>query len=197
MDQFWDERYKVTNYVYGISPNLFFKENIDRLTPGKLLLPAEGEGRNANYAAKSGWIVSAYDYSSVAQKKALKLASENNVSIDYQLASHEDFSAMPESFDCLALIYVHLPKNIRNTIHQKLVSFVKPGGTIILEAFSKEQLLLNSGGPKDPDLLYTLDDLNEDFKQLYSLKTEYQTILLEEGSLHHGEAHVVRLIGKK
>ena len=46
MKTFWDERYAQAEYVYGVEPNQFLKEKLDRLSPGKILLPGEGEGRN-------------------------------------------------------------------------------------------------------------------------------------------------------
>ena len=62
MKEFWNERYSQEAYAYGTEPNAFFKSRIDQLSPGKLLLPAEGEGRNAVYAATKGFEVSAYDW---------------------------------------------------------------------------------------------------------------------------------------
>jgi len=76
MIDFWNARYAAAEYAYGTEPNAFFKAQLDQLTPGRLLLPAEGEGRNAVYAAKKGWEVVAFDQSDAGQKKALKLAKE-------------------------------------------------------------------------------------------------------------------------
>ena len=69
MKEFWNERYAAENYVYGTLPNTFFKYELSRLRPGKILLPAEGEGRNAVYAAEQGWDVYAFDYSHEAKRK--------------------------------------------------------------------------------------------------------------------------------
>ncbi|HEY0354603.1 MAG TPA: hypothetical protein VGC29_00285, partial [Flavisolibacter sp.] len=81
--QFWNKRYADNNWVYGVQPNRFFKQFIDSHKPGRILLPAEGEGRNAVYAAKKGWTVDAFDFSVVARQKALQLAENNNVHINY------------------------------------------------------------------------------------------------------------------
>ena len=81
---FWNERYSSDEYVYGTEPNQFFKEQIQKINPsGRLLLPGEGEGRNAVFAAKLGWNVDAFDQSSVAKMKAETLAKLNNVKINY------------------------------------------------------------------------------------------------------------------
>jgi len=69
----WNHRYADSECIYGTKPNDFFKQELDILVPGKILLPAEGEGRNAVYAAEKGWIVSAFDQSDESRKKALLL----------------------------------------------------------------------------------------------------------------------------
>jgi hypothetical protein len=83
--EFWNQRYSEKEYSYGIEPNQFFKEQITPFKVGTILLPAEGEGRNAVYAAKLGWEVVAFDISEEGKKKALQLATLNNVSIDYHI----------------------------------------------------------------------------------------------------------------
>ncbi|HSL87766.1 MAG TPA: hypothetical protein VK870_00530, partial [Ignavibacteriaceae bacterium] len=81
-NNFWDERYSAEEYVYGKDPNEFFEEHLSKLNPGRLLLPGEGEGRNAIFAAKLGWQVDANDQSIVAKSKAEKLAHAYGVNIN-------------------------------------------------------------------------------------------------------------------
>ena len=202
MKQMWNERYSSDEYVYGKSPNAFFKAEIDRLTPGKILLPAEGEGRNAVYAAHLGWEVIAVDQSEEGQKKAIKLADEFNTSIQYDV---NDLLAMDyenESFDLIALTYVHMPSEPRKKLHKHLSRFLKPGGLIILEGFSKDNINYTpkgkaSNGPKDPDFLFTNDDIRQEFSPLSPLLLKTEEILINEGPFHQGIASVVRYIGRK
>ncbi len=86
MKEFWNDRYSSEEFIYGKEPNKFFKSEIDKLLPGKLLLPCEGEGRNAVYAAKLNWTVDAFDQSEKGKEKCEALADENNVSINYTVA---------------------------------------------------------------------------------------------------------------
>jgi len=81
MTEFWNERYAAEEYAYGTEPNIFLKEILEQLTPGKILFPAEGEGRNAVFAAKLGWTVTAFDASTEGKRKAEMLASKNKVQI--------------------------------------------------------------------------------------------------------------------
>jgi 2-polyprenyl-3-methyl-5-hydroxy-6-metoxy-1,4-benzoquinol methylase len=82
--KFWDERYSTTEFIYGSEPNSFFKSELEKLASGKILLLGEGEGRNAVYTALNGWTVDAVDFSLKAKEKALQLAEENKVHINYK-----------------------------------------------------------------------------------------------------------------
>ena len=136
MKNFWDERYAENEMVYGYKPNRFLEEQLDDLSTGKILLPAEGEGRNAIYAATKGWQVTAFDFSAVAQQKALQWAEKNNVGINYKVSDMLQYNAEPNSFDVIALIYVHMKPEVRSAFHQKVITWLKPGGKLILEAFN-------------------------------------------------------------
>lgn len=196
MKEFWNERYAVKDYVYGRTPNTFFKQFIDNETPMTILLPSEGEGRNAVYAASKGWDVFAIDFSEVARKKALQWATENNVSIHYQVSDIADWDEQIE-VDCVGLIYAHFHTDIRKGIHHKLIEKLNPGGKIILEAFSKKQISYDTGGPKSLDLLYDTKILKNDFASLHIEFLQERTVNLEEGGYHKGKASVVRMIAKK
>lgn len=195
MNNPWDQRYAQQDFVYGKLPNEFFKNQLLNLRAGKILLPAEGEGRNAVFAAKQGWQVTAFDSSTAAKKKALTLASELNVDIDYRINSFESFDFEYNTFDVIGLIYAHNTNRKEN--HKKILQFLKPGGTIILEGFRKEQILNNSGGPKDIDMLFSVHELKDDFKELSSMNIWEEDIVLSEGNQHSGKASVIRLVGVK
>ena len=193
---FWNERYNATKYVYGTLPNHFLKEQLGLSKAGNILLPAEGEGRNAVYAAKQGWNVTAFDSSGNAKKKALKLAGNENVKINYQVSDVLKFTTS-ERFDVLALIYAHFPINIRQLAHHHLLEFLKPNGKVFFEAFAKEQLKNNSGGPKTREMLFSVEEIQEEFSGLKFEFLEQGTILLDEGEYHKGEAEVIRFVATK
>lgn len=192
--QFWDDRYSSGNYIYGTQPNYFFKEQLDKLETGKLLLPAEGEGRNAIYAAREGWVVDAFDISERGRNKALELAKRNHVTINYYLSNYNDFQIEKNSYDVIGLIYAHLHVSKRRNTHQRLIGGLKPSGHLILEAFSKEQFGNDSGGPQDLEMLYDLDELRKDFEGLQIKHADTTEINLQEGSHHEGTANVIRIL---
>src|SRR5437868_13977415 len=114
----WDERYSKDEFAYGEQPNNFLEEQLQKLGAGKILFTAEGEGRNAVFAAKLGWTVSAFDISIEGKKKALRLAEANKVIIDYQLGELQTLKYTPEQFDAIALIYAHFPADVKSLYHK-------------------------------------------------------------------------------
>lgn len=197
MKTFWDERYKAKEYAYGEEPNRFMVDELSKLTPGKILFPGEGEGRNAVYAAGKNWQVSAFDISVEGRKKALQLANKHRVSIDYQISDYDSVAFPPDYFDCIVMIFAHIHKSKRTAIHRKLANYLKPGGLFLMECFTKDQLAYNTGGPKNVDMLYTEDELRHDFSSFSQLRT-YKTIEeLDEGRFHQGDASLLRMIGVK
>lgn len=195
---FWDQRYNQKGFVYGTKPNAWFKEQLDQLEPAKLLLPAEGEGRNATYAVKKGWEVDALDSSEKAIEKARQLALEHKIPwFNYMHADIESCDILPNYYDAIGLCYVHAPSAWRTTFHQKIVDGLKIGGYIILEAFSKDQLGKNSGGPKNIDQLFDLNELLTDFARITFSISHAVNVQLKEGDGHRGYASVVRLFGQK
>jgi 2-polyprenyl-3-methyl-5-hydroxy-6-metoxy-1,4-benzoquinol methylase len=197
MKSMWNQRYAAQEYVYGTEPNGFFRQELDKLEPGRILLPAEGEGRNAVYAAGCGWDVQAFDHSEEGRRKALRLASERKVTILYDLCDIESADYPEASFDVVALIFVHLPSEKRKAVLRRLTKFLKPGGTLILEGFSKEQLQFASGGPKDEDMLFSVAELEDDFADLMIMEISRHLLTIDEGSHHRGDASVVRLVARK
>ncbi len=191
MKEFWNDRFSSDSYVYGVEPNNILKDFIDRNNSGVILLPGEGEGRNVVYAAQKGWDAKAIDQSEVGKDKALKLASEGNVSIDYSVGDILTFDYKSESFDAIALVFFHLPESLRIKIHNHLISLLKPNGKLLVVGFSKEQLEYNSGGPKDIGMLYSEEMLKEDFKSLEVIKCERKIKELNEGPGHKGEGSII------
>ena len=90
-----------------------------------------------------------------------------------------------------------MPSELRKIMHSKYINWLKPGGTLILELFSKEQLQYSSGGPKDMDMLLSQPELEDDFKSLSERDIKIEIIQLNEGPGHQGTASVIRMIGRK
>ncbi len=197
MENFWNERYRSSEYVYGIGPNQFLSAQLETIPSGKILFPCEGEGRNAVCAAQLGWETLAFDFSKEGKTKAMQLAAEKQVSITYHVSDAKTVTYPEESFDVIALIYSHFPIEIRRNIHRKMIKWLKPGGILLLEAFNPMQLKNTSGGPKDLSMLYTEEMLSNDFITLKTTLLETSKTILNEGNYHQGNADIIRYIGIK
>ena len=198
----WNDRYKANEFAYGEQPNNYLKEQLEKLPAGTILFPAEGEGRNAVFAATLGWAVSAFDISAEGKKKALQLAVKHNVSIDYSVGLLEEIPYADGQFDAMALIYAHFLAAIKSAYHKTLDKYLRKGGILIFEAFSKNHLAYlekneNVGGPKDIDSLFSTEEIRADFPNYDILELAEQEIELHEGLYHNGTGSVIRFTGRK
>lgn len=198
----WNDRYSKDEFAYGKQPNNFLKEQLEKLKVGTILFPAEGEGRNAVFAAKLGWTVSAFDISVEGKNKAIQLAETNKVTIDYNVGELETLNYNNEQFDAIALIYAHFPAEIKSSYHKILNNYLRKNGIIIFEAFSKKHIDYNSknekiGGPKDLASLFSIEEIKLDFENYEIIELVEKEIDLNEGRLHNGKGSVIRFVGRK
>jgi SAM-dependent methyltransferase len=197
LQSMWDKRYSLKEFNYGSTPNLYFRSRIRSLSPGKILLVCEGEGRNAVYAAYQGWKTVAMDYSEVGREKALKLAETKNVKLEYHLSPVETFEFPTAEFDAVGLIFAHFEPILRTYVHAQVRKTLKQDGRLIFEAFNKEQIDKFSGGPTDINMLYDLEDLKNDFAGFEFEECLKTQVILNEGICHVGKSEVIRIFGRK
>ena len=198
----WNDRYSKEEFAYGEQPNNYLKEQLQKVAPGTILFAAEGEGRNAVFAAKLGWTVSAFDISIEGKNKALQLATANNVTIDYRVGELQNLDFTTGQFDAVALIYAHFPAAIKSDLHKALDQLLRKGGVVIFEAFSKNHLAYLAknekvGGPKEIDMLFSVEEIRADFADYEVLQLEEKEIELNEGVFHNGLGSVIRFVGRK
>ena len=206
MNDIWTERlndrYSKEEFAYGKQPNNFLREQLENLNPKTILFAAEGEGRNAVFAAKLGWKVTAFDISIEGKNKALKFAENNNVTIDYQVGELQTLGFQPQQFDAITLIYAHFPAEIKSLYHKILETYLRKDGLIIFEAFSKNHLDYIAknekvGGPKELEMLFSIEELKADFPDYEIILLEEKEIELNEGQFHNGKGSVIRFVGRK
>ena len=196
MKDFWNDRYANRAYAYGTEPNAFFKSQIDQRPAGRILLPAEGEGRNAVYAAKLGWEVVAFDQSEAGEKKAMQLVEATQTSISYRIEDAMDFNEA-NAFDLIFYGFFHVPPTVLQPVYDHLNTFVKPNGLILLEGFSTKNMGRGSGGPQNEAMLFTTSRVKSLLHDFKTLKVWEEEIILNEGPFHQGNACVIRAIGVK
>ncbi len=193
----WDERYSQNDLIYGKEPNEYFKEKIDALNPGKLFMPGDGEGRNSIYAAKNNWEVISVDYSSVAVEKARHYAAYDNVRVKFVNADLTEYNYPKNYYDAVGIIFFHLQSPEKEVVHTNIAKSIKTGGTVILEVFSNNQLKHGSGGPRNKNALYSMEEIAEYYKDFVHIELIEKQIQLKESKHHWGTASVIRLFGTK
>ena len=197
----WNEKFSKEGFMYGTKCNVFIKDNIFLLPKdSSVLCLAEGEGRNAIYLAQQGYQVEAIDASDVGLAKLNKRAQEENLSIE---AHHMDLNdwTPTKQYDAIVASFMHLTEPLRTQTFSRACDALKPQGHIIMEFFSKDQFRdgFSSGGPKDLDLLYDVEELFPIFtrKDITIMQLSQEEDTLDEGWGHQGKASLIRVIVKK
>lgn len=194
--KFWDERYANDDYLYGTEPNSFLAVHWNILI-GPVLSLSEGEGRNAVFLASRGLDVLGVDISAVALEKAKKLAKSRGVEIKTNVADLSTFKPEENHYGSVVSISAHLPGMVRNKLYPLIEKSIKPNGVILLEAYSENQLLHDTGGPKNADMLMTINKINHEFPNFEPILLQEVEREVYEGEGHTGMASVIQFIGRK
>jgi SAM-dependent methyltransferase len=194
---FWNQRYGAEEYAYGTEPNDFLAEVAGRIPPGPVLCIAEGEGRNAVFLAGRGHAVTMVDASAAGLAKARALAAARGVAVETVEADLARFAIAPGAWSGIVAIFAHLPPALRATVHRAAAAGLVPGGVLVLEAFTPAQLGLGTGGPRQPEMLYTLGTLRGDLAGLEIVIGRELERDVAEGAHHTGCAAVVQVLAVK
>jgi SAM-dependent methyltransferase len=199
--EFWNQMFGAAEYRYGTTPNAFLAGALPGLlvSPSDVLCVGDGEGRNGAWCAARGHRVTSLDPSSAGLAKARKLALELGVELTTIEDGMPSSTILPATFDAVVLCYVHLGPTLRPAVHAACVEALRPGGVIVLEAFTPAQIAnrRQSGGPASADMMFTATMLASDFGDLEILVLEEVETQLHEGPGHSGIADVVRLIARR
>lgn len=195
-ESFWNQRYAGGEYLYGTEPNLFLAKHCHLLS-GPVLSLSEGEGRNAVFLASRGLEVLGVDISMVALEKAGKLATSRGVEIKTIVVDLATYQPEENHYGAVISISAHLPSTVRHELYPLIERSLKPDGIIILEAYSENQLSRNTGGPKDADMLMTVEKLRREFPNLEPVLVREVEREVSEGEGHTGMASVVQFIARK
>ena len=168
--QMWDERYAASDAVWSRTPNVWVEQVTSGLMPGNALDLAAGEGRNGLWLAENGWDATAVDFSQVALDRAATWAAQRLgdgpgrlITVVADLLEYRPTS----TFDLVLVVYLHLPaEQRRQVLRQAAASAVGPGGRLLAVAHDSTNLTDGVGGPQDPGVLYTAQDVADDIAGL-------------------------------
>ncbi len=194
----WDRSYGVSEYIFGTEPNRFLASQAHHFaTGGRVLVPGDGEGRNGVWLSGQGFDVTTVDASAAGVGKARALAAARGVKPSIQHSNLEEWDWPSDAFDAVASIFVHFMPHVRPRLHRRMLEALKPGGVLVLEAFTPKHVAQRAAGSRGgppPEMLYTAAMLRDDFAGGVFELVEEADIVLDEGNRHQGRASVVRLV---
>lgn len=160
----WDRRYAARELVWSGEPNRFLVREAEALTPGRALDLACGEGRNAVWLARRGWRATGVDFSGVGIDKARQLAEAHGVDVEWIVADLLEYEPEPEAFELVIMFYLQVPPAERAPIVRSAAGAVSAGGTLLLVGHDSSNLTEGYGGPQDPTVLYTAQEIIDDLR---------------------------------
>jgi SAM-dependent methyltransferase len=195
----WEARYSAPDYVFGKEPNYFLVKCKPLLPPtGRVLAVADGEGRNSVWLAEQGLDVHAIDFSPTAQDKARALARECGVNVIFELADVHNWTYPEAAYDVVCEIFTQF-----STLTERVLKWagmrkaLKPGGLLIIQGYTRKQLVYGTGGPKQLDQLYTRPMLEKAFAGFQHMVFTEEELEMHEGTSHSGISAVIGLTCQK
>jgi SAM-dependent methyltransferase len=168
----WDRKYAETEQLWAATPNRSFAGEAAGLPPGRALDLACGEGRHAVWLARRGWQVTAIDFSEVAIARGRARAARERVEVDFRCSDLLDFEPEPRASDLVLVLFLQLPEDERRVVLSRAAGALAPGGTFLLVGHDLENLEKGVGGPSDPSVLYTPEDIVAEIAGLEIEKAE-------------------------
>lgn len=163
----WDERYAASELVWSREPNRFVAAELADLPAGTAVDLAAGEGRNAIWLASRGWSVTAVDFSQVALDKGVRLAADLDASLDLTWVCADATTwEPPQPVDLVVIAYLQVQAEDRRRAVRGAYAMLRPGGTLLLVAHDSTNLTEGTGGPQDPTVLMTAEDVLADLEGL-------------------------------
>ncbi|NDE25336.1 MAG: class I SAM-dependent methyltransferase [Betaproteobacteria bacterium] len=194
----WNERFSTDDYLFGEKPNQYLANKTPLLQKGKALSIADGEGRNSVWLASQGFEVDAFDFSPIAIAKAKQLAAKHQVAVNFHCSDWTNFDWQADHYDTIAGIFFQFADpEARTEIFEKLNFALKPGGTLIIQGYGKDQMQYKTGGPGILENLYDEDLLLSAFKGYKVLDIKTYLEVVDEGPGHSGMSALVGYIGQK
>ena len=195
----WDKRFSTPDYIFGTAPNAWLAAHAGLLQPGmRVLAVADGEGRNSVWMAQRGLHVDAFDISPVGVEKAKKLAADAGVQVNFQVCGVEDFAWKVGEYDAVVAIFIQFADpDTRAALFTRMQSALKPDGLILLQGYTPKQLDYKTGGPPNPDHLYTEELLRASFGDMDIAELRLYEDVLDEGSQHSGPSALAGLVARK
>ena len=164
----WNERYAATPLLWAVDPDPFLGGELAGVAPGRALDLGAGEGRATLWLAERGWAVTAVDFSDVALDRGRQRAEQAGAPgpVEWVCADLGDYEPPSAAFDLVLLLFIHLPAEQRRRLLRLAAAALAPGGTVLVAGYDSTHATEGEGGPRDPAILYSPEDVVADLPGL-------------------------------
>ena len=187
----WNRRYAGADLVWSAEANRFLVEEVSNLPPGRALDLGAGEGRNAIWLAERGWRVTAVDFSDIALQKARRLAETHGVDVEWIEADLRTYSPAECAFDLVVVLYIHLPGEQRRELLRRAAEALTADGTLLVVGHDRSNVDEGYGGPQDPSILFSPDDIIRDLAGIGGLRVVRAERVVRPVMTEDGERHAI------
>src|ERR1019366_1044472 len=157
----------------------FLVAELAEVVPGRALDLACGEGRNAVWLAEHGWQVTEVDFSPVGLAKAGRLSREHDVDVEWIEADVVEWDPPRAAFDLVIVFYLHLPATERTRVLVHAQDALALGGTLLVVGHDSSNLTQGYGGPHDPAVLFTPEEVTIDLHKLRIVRADHVERLVD------------------
>lgn len=195
----WNARFAAGHYIFGTEANAWLREQAHHIAPtSRVLCVADGEGRNSVWLARRGHRVDAFDIAEAGIRKARALATGAGVSVNFAVADGDALRWPAALYDAVVAIFIQFADPaMRARLFANMVHTLKPGGVLVLQGYTPQQLEYKTGGPPFVENLYTEPLLREAFTGLEVLALREYEEVLTEGTQHAGRSALIGLVVRK
>lgn len=195
----WNQRFSSPEFIFGTEPNQWLSAHAKVWRPGhRILCVADGEGRNSVWLAQQGMRIDAFDLSDIGVAKAQLLAKERRVDVNFSIADCDDFEYRQEHYDGVAAIFIQFADpDMRGRLFGHIKRCLKPGGFLLLQGYTPEQLVYKTGGPSLESHLYNEALIRGEFSDFDVQILESYEAVLDEGPRHSGRSALLGMVARK
>ncbi|MDE1462198.1 class I SAM-dependent methyltransferase [Spartinivicinus poritis] len=127
--EFWNHYYQEQSTIWT-QPDEVFATEVAELTPGNALELGAGEGADCLFLAKSGWQVTAIDFSQKAIDRINQQADKQQITINTEVSNILTYQPK-QQFDLVYMVFIHLPLAERKQMLANAINALAPGGTLL------------------------------------------------------------------
>jgi len=191
----WNARYAERDYVWDVVPSRLLEQETRDLPAGRAIDLGCGEGRNTVWLAARGWQATGVDFSDVGLDKARALARRHGVRVRWLQRDLTAYRPRPRHYDLVLMCYLQLPRDDLAAVVAHGAAAVRPGGTFLYIGHDRSNLEHGHGGPRDPAVLCTPDDIVAMLLGFQVLRAEVVARAVDAEPGHGGEPGATALDG--